>query len=109
MFSQLRTSKSSSFTVNKAKRKLISIMPPRADENKLDDAELQPLAKSYEEILANAGKVHLEPAQNWGKGIMQDFKRTVGTHWVEASTGKKSFDNRLTPIIITIIPSTRRQ
>jgi hypothetical protein len=58
-------------------------MPPRADENKLDDAELQPLAKSYEEILANAGKVHLEPPQIWGKGIVQDFKKTVGTYWFQ--------------------------
>jgi hypothetical protein len=38
------------------------------------------------EIMADAGKIHLEPAQSWGTGIINDFKRTVGTHWVEEFT-----------------------
>jgi hypothetical protein len=61
-------------------------MPPRVDENKLDNVKLQHLATSYEKILANSGKVHLEPPKSWGKGIVQEMKWTVGTHWVEAST-----------------------
>ena len=48
------------------------------------DAEEQ-LTFNYKEILAKAGMVHLDTAQSWGKGIIGDFKRTVGTHWVEVS------------------------
>jgi len=33
-------------------------------------------------LIPDAGKVHLEPAQSWGKGFINDFKSTIGTHWV---------------------------
>lgn len=33
------------------------------------------------ELVPDAGKVHMDPAESWGTGIINDFKRTVGTHW----------------------------
>lgn len=54
-------------------------MPPKAE---FDDVEEQPVS-NYKQILAEAGKVHLDTAQSWGKGVIGDIKRTVGTHWVE--------------------------
>jgi hypothetical protein len=32
--------------------------------------------------MEDAGKVHMDEAQMWGRGIINNFCRTVGTHWV---------------------------
>jgi hypothetical protein len=37
-------------------------------------------------LIEGAGKVHLDKPQMWGRGIVDDFKRTVGSHWVEEVT-----------------------
>jgi hypothetical protein len=64
-------------------------MPPKSSVHDVDtDVEGQPSSlsgkkKMYQDVLANAGKVHLEPPQIWGKGIVQDFKKTVGTYWFQ--------------------------
>ena len=36
-----------------------------------------------EDLVEDAGKVKLELAQPWGRGIVADVKRTVLSHWVE--------------------------
>jgi hypothetical protein len=41
---------------------------------------------SYEEAMAQAGKIIVDTPEMWGKGIINDIKRTVGTHWVEEMT-----------------------
>jgi hypothetical protein len=33
------------------------------------------------DLIADAGKVHMDKPQMWGKGIISDVKRTVLTHW----------------------------
>ena len=38
---------------------------------------------SNDELVDGAGRVTLEPAQLWGKGIIGDIKRTIGSHWLE--------------------------
>ena len=38
------------------------------------------------DLVADAGKVHLDEAQMWGKGIKGDFQRTIGTHWFSEVT-----------------------
>ena len=35
-----------------------------------------------EDLVPDAGKVHLDPARRWGKGIIGDFRNTVGKYWV---------------------------
>ena len=41
---------------------------------------------SDDDLVSDAGKVHLDEPMMWGKGIVADFKRTVGTHWVKEMT-----------------------
>eukprot|EP00522_Entomoneis_paludosa_P009529 CAMPEP_0172443000 /NCGR_PEP_ID=MMETSP1065-20121228/3310_1 /TAXON_ID=265537 /ORGANISM="Amphiprora paludosa, Strain CCMP125" /LENGTH=331 /DNA_ID=CAMNT_0013193055 /DNA_START=494 /DNA_END=1485 /DNA_ORIENTATION=+ len=38
------------------------------------------------DVMKDAGKVHMDEAEGWGSGIIKDFKRTVGTHWVTEMT-----------------------
>lgn len=37
---------------------------------------------SNDDLMEDAGKVHMDEAQMWGQGIINDIRRTVGTHWV---------------------------
>uniref|UniRef100_A0A7R9WXV3 Bicarbonate transporter-like transmembrane domain-containing protein n=1 Tax=Craspedostauros australis TaxID=1486917 RepID=A0A7R9WXV3_9STRA len=41
---------------------------------------------SNAELIEGAGKVTMDEPQMWGRGIVNDIKRTVGTHWVEEMT-----------------------
>eukprot|EP00977_Amphora_coffeiformis_P004102 scaffold823_cov219-Amphora_coffeaeformis.AAC.20 len=49
----------------------------------------------------------IDPAQSWGSGMIADFKRTVGTHWVEGMT---NFNSKTIPVsllmYITVISPT---
>jgi len=64
-------------------------MTPKYAED-LDDVSVgggeNTKAVSNEDLIADAGKVHLDPAQPWGRGMIADVKRTVGTHWVSEMT-----------------------
>jgi hypothetical protein len=53
--------------------------PPSIDKTAVSDV-------SNEDLVEDAGKVKLEPAQPWGRGIVADVKRTVMSHWVEEMT-----------------------
>jgi hypothetical protein len=35
------------------------------------------------DLIENAGQITMDEPQMWGKGIVADFKRTVGTHWLQ--------------------------
>ena len=65
-------------------------MPPKhaddLDDVSVGDGRDNKKSVSNNDLVPDAGKVHLDPAQPWGKGIIADFKRTVGTHWVEEMT-----------------------
>jgi hypothetical protein len=37
---------------------------------------------SNKDLIPDAGKVKLDPAMPWGRGLLNDFKTTIGTHWV---------------------------
>ena len=39
-----------------------------------------------EELMPDAGKLVMDPAQKMGTGIIKDIKRTVGTHWLSEMT-----------------------
>jgi hypothetical protein len=73
---------------------VVEIMPPQkqneagveagghdVDATKNDNT---PVASSVsnDDLMEDAGKVHMDEAQMWGQGIINDFRRTVGTHWV---------------------------
>ena len=34
-----------------------------------------------QDLMADAGKVTIDPAEPWGRGLWIDAKRTIGTHW----------------------------
>ena len=36
---------------------------------------------SNDSLVEGAGKITLEKANMWGRGIVEDFKSTIGTHW----------------------------
>jgi len=43
-----------------------------------------------------------EPAEPWGKGFINDFKRTVGTHWVSEMT---NFNQKTVPVALLMFIS----
>ena len=45
-----------------------------------------PQGRSNNQLVQDAGKVHLDEAKPWGRGLISDFKTTVLTHWVEEMT-----------------------
>lgn len=56
-------------------------MAPKADNDKGYDDSV-----ANADLLEDAGAVHLDEAQPWGRGMIKDFKTTVGTHWVSEMT-----------------------
>jgi hypothetical protein len=64
-------------------------MPPKAeteydvklDENPKQQQELNRVP-SNAELIVDAGKITLDEPQMWGRGIISDMKRTIGTHWL---------------------------
>ena len=70
-------------------------MAPRNQDDTIQDmdemenqkvANLRASQLSNAELIPDAGKVHMDEGQPWGVGIINDFKRTVGTHWVTEFT-----------------------
>jgi len=70
-------------------------MPPNQDvpaDVEIDNGSAKKPKKfatlpSNAELVKGAGNVHLDEAEIWGgRGIIKDFKRTVGTHWVQEMT-----------------------
>jgi hypothetical protein len=61
-------------------------MSPKNSSDYGDNAELKKAYKSTvgnNELIQNPGMIHMEEPQMWGKGIIGDFKRTVGTNWLK--------------------------
>lgn len=62
---------------------------------------------SNDTLVEGAGDVHLQEAQLWGKGIYNDFKRTVGTHWKAEMTNFNHKTVAVTFLVfITVIAPT---
>jgi len=51
-----------------------------------DDGTKHTDSISNNDLVENAGAVHLDEAQLWGRGIWNDMKHTIGTHWVKEMT-----------------------
>jgi hypothetical protein len=60
--------------------------PKQHDETGVYDEKTLSSPVSDNDLIENCGKVHIDEAQMWGKGIIADIKRTVGTHWVGEMT-----------------------
>ena len=60
---------------------MASDAPPTKDVETLGETVSPNTAPSNEELMENAGKVHLDEAQMWGKGIINDIRNTVLSHW----------------------------
>ena len=39
-----------------------------------------------EDIMEDAGKVKIDEGHIWGKAVLMEIKRTIGTHWVQEMT-----------------------
>jgi hypothetical protein len=83
-------------------------MPPKAET---EDYEIEPAenmkpqlthAPSNAELLVDAGKVPLDAPQMWGRGIIGDFKRTVGSHWIKEMT---NFNNKTISVTLLMFIS----
>jgi hypothetical protein len=48
---------------------------------KNDDTERTHVGVSNDSLVEGAGKITLEKANMWGRGVVQDIRTTVGTHW----------------------------
>lgn len=59
-------------------------MPSKLNRDN-DDMDLHHSKDSSKnaDLIADAGKIHVDKAQMWGTGIVNDIKRTVGTHWLK--------------------------
>ena len=54
------------------------------------------------DLVADAGKVKLDPAMPWGKGVIADFKRTIGTHWFSEVM---NFNQKTIPVSLLVFIS----
>ena len=61
-------------------------MPPKAEDIE-SGPHGNPIKRmpSNAELIPDAGKVVMDEAKMWGKGIISDFRETVGTHWLAVS------------------------
>ena len=59
-------------------------MPPKNQEE--NEVTFEEKVTSNNDLIPGAGKVEMEPGELWGKAIINEFKRTVGTHWVKEMT-----------------------
>ncbi|CAB9500555.1 Electroneutral sodium bicarbonate exchanger 1 [Seminavis robusta] len=67
----------------------------------------RPGLPANESLVEGAGKVKLDEPQSWGRGIINDLRRTVGTHWFQEMT---NFNQKTVAvsclIFISVIPPT---
>jgi hypothetical protein len=59
-------------------------MSPKAFQTDFDDScDINDKdSNNNGDLIKDAGKVHIDEAQMWGRGIVNDVKRTIGTHWL---------------------------
>ena len=58
-------------------------MAPRSESNYDEEEVKVPKGSSNADLMEDAGKVHIDPPQMWGRGIVSEFKETVLGHWVK--------------------------
>lgn len=85
-------------------------MPPKASNANCEDPDQTRHDKDSTknaDFIMDAGSIHLDPAQMWGKGIISDFKRTIGSHWVKEMTVFNGKTVAVTTLLfITVIAPT---
>ena len=66
-------------------------MPPKSTEDIEAGARREPIKRmpSNAELIPDAGKIVMDEAAMFGKGIIKDFKTTVGTHFKSVSTDQR--------------------
>jgi hypothetical protein len=93
----LLTNLSSTNTRPNAKLDLPFTMAPKAKDNVRPVAYDEGETKAFNadktignnDLIPNAGKVILSPAQPYGRGLINDVKSTLGTWWVKVSTNTR--------------------
>ncbi|CAB9496648.1 Electroneutral sodium bicarbonate exchanger 1 [Seminavis robusta] len=87
-------------------------MSPKPDhdsdnEEEIEDLTLDMMKEGNDDLIENAGQVHLAASQAWGRGVVADIRRTIGTHWFKEMT---NFNQKTVAvaclIFISIIPPT---
>ncbi|KAL3908302.1 MAG: hypothetical protein SGPRY_009851 [Prymnesium sp.] len=58
------------------------VQPKVPEDESLSSRRLERVPTNME-LIKHAGQVHLDKPQMWGKGIVGDMKRTVGSHWLK--------------------------
>ena len=56
-----------------------------AEDGSLQPEPIEP-GTANKDLMKDAGVITMDESQSFGRGIISDFKRTVGTHWVEGMT-----------------------
>ena len=82
-------------------------MAPKQSEVEIVDDVKKVEMCNNNDLVENAGKVHLDDAEMWGRGIWNDVKRTVGTHWWKEMTNfnQKTISVSLLLFITVIAPT----
>lgn len=59
-----------------------------------------------EDVVWNAGKVSLEPAEMFGKAIIKEVSETLGTNWMKEITNfnQRTFTTSLLMFVTVVIP-----
>eukprot|EP00327_Prymnesium_parvum_P008782 CAMPEP_0182818672 /NCGR_PEP_ID=MMETSP0006_2-20121128/12152_1 /TAXON_ID=97485 /ORGANISM="Prymnesium parvum, Strain Texoma1" /LENGTH=106 /DNA_ID=CAMNT_0024945159 /DNA_START=55 /DNA_END=371 /DNA_ORIENTATION=+ len=74
-----------------------------------DESQPKPLGRmpTNAELIPHAGKVVMDAPQTWGRGIVGDFKRTIGSHWCKEMTNfnQKTIAVTLLVFISVIAPT----
>jgi len=59
------------------------------------------------DLIENAGRVFIEEGKPWGRGLVNDFKTTIGTHWKTEMTNFNQKTVAVSALIfITVVAPT---
>ena len=74
-------------------------MPPKSEDIEAGGNPKEPMKRlpSNAELVPDAGKIVMDEAMYFGKGIIHDFKTTVGTHWVSVSLSQQAMRLSICP------------
>jgi len=61
-------------------------MAPKANDELAIDSGANKAPTGNADLMPDAGKVFIDPAQSWGKGFIHEMKSTIGTHWLSEMT-----------------------
>ncbi|KAL1514462.1 hypothetical protein AB1Y20_003561 [Prymnesium parvum] len=75
-----------------------------SDDDQTNNSKAKPLGRmpTNAELVPGAGKVVMDAPQTWGRGIVGDIKRTIGSHWCQEM---KNFNQKTVAVTLLVFIS----